>query len=356
MKDAEISKNLKDFQDIEPDEKWYHVNRTILLNIIEKDSVSSKSKISAKKMFFGIFVFTRNIMPNWKMALSSFVAVALIGGTVFGAGASLPGDSLYPVKIGMENVQLALVSDNSVQSANIRLQHIDNRLEELQKLSETNKSQEHLASLTKNIEENMVGVQTSLKAIEKNPNVKQDQLISLVTLVDKKTLDTSLTLKKVNKDDKTINSIVQLANQAGQTALGIMMTKGDIQEQETIKKSLDTKISLQETSLSEVTKKIEDAKTAIASSTKQNTNTSTDQQTEFSINQIQKLDPAQITKYLTEAKDLLAKNDYKGALLKVEEAQFYLDMSDKALDFDGYKKDIENMEQNIKDAETNSQK
>lgn len=351
MKDADILKNLRDFKDIEPDEKWYHVTRSILLNIIDRDSVTKES-FSLKKVFFGFLLVFRNMLPNWKVALSSFVAIVMVGGSVFGASASIPGQALYPVKLATEKIEISLAT-SEVSETNIRLKHIDNRIAEINKLT-SDEAQKHIESITANITENLNNVQNSLKTIEKSTSVNSQDVVKLAQLVDEKTINATKAIKGISAGSVSATEIATLGNQVSQKALEVIIDKTGQESKEIIENSLNNKIQLQEERASAVTAKIsevtkaDDAKPVVVSTT------TTDPNIEFNIDQLKKIDPSEIDKYLKSAKELIALGNYKGALIELEKAQFSLDLSDKALDVvikDRYETDIQNIEQNIKEIE-----
>jgi uncharacterized damage-inducible protein DinB len=67
--------------------------------------------------------------------------VALVGGTVYAAQDSLPGDALYPVKLTTERVGLAVGADESVR-AERALSFADKRVREIQALAGRGRSQD----------------------------------------------------------------------------------------------------------------------------------------------------------------------------------------------------------------------
>lgn len=351
MKDADILKNLRDFKDIEPDEKWYHVTRSILLNIVDRDSVTKES-FSLKKVFFGFLLVFRNMLPNWKVVLSSFVAIVMVGGSVFGASASIPGQALYPVKLATEKIEISLAT-SEVSETNIRLKHIDNRIAEINKLT-SDEAQKHIESITANITENLNNVQNSLKTIEKSTSVNSQDVVKLAQLVDEKTINATKAIKGISASSVSATEIATLGNQVSQRALEVIIDKTGQESKEIIENSLNNKIQLQEERATAVTAKISEVTKADDSKPVITSTTTTDPSIEFNIDQLKKIDPSEIDKYLKSAKELIAKGNYKGALIELEKAQFSLDLSDKALDIvikDKYKQDIHNIEQNIKEIE-----
>jgi Domain of unknown function (DUF5667) len=74
--------------------------------------------------------------PVFRFAAAAAVVVGLMAGSltaVAASGKSLPGDPLYPVKLGVERVQLATTFDGSAR-ARLQLHFVDVRLDEAQRL------------------------------------------------------------------------------------------------------------------------------------------------------------------------------------------------------------------------------
>lgn len=74
-------------------------------------------------------------------ALIVLVAVSLAGGAAYAAQSSLPGETLYPVKIATEKVQIALATSDE-QKVQVLSSHAKNRLQEVSKLVEAKKQPE----------------------------------------------------------------------------------------------------------------------------------------------------------------------------------------------------------------------
>jgi hypothetical protein len=292
-----------------------------LLNIIDRDSVAKES-FSLKKVFFGFLLVFRNMLPNWKVALSSFVAIVMVGGSVYGAGTSIPGQALYPVKLATEKIEISLAT-SEVSETNIRLKHIDNRIAEINKLS-SGEAQKHIESITANISENLNNVQNSLKTIEKSDSVNSNEIVKLAKLVDEKTINATKAIKGISADSISATEIATLGNQVSQKALEVIIDKTGEESKEVIESSLNNKIQLQEERAGAVTAKISEVKEVVDTEKIQNS-TSTNPSIEFNIDQLKKIDPSEIEKYLKSAKELIAKGNYKGALIELEKAQFSLD-------------------------------
>lgn len=71
---------------------------------------------------------------------SLLLAVSLLGGgAVFASQSSLPGDILYPVKLGTEKIKIALANDNA-KKASLHLEFASERLNELNQIIEKDKN------------------------------------------------------------------------------------------------------------------------------------------------------------------------------------------------------------------------
>ena len=74
-------------------------------------------------------------MPRWAVAALLIVLVLLMagGGTVAAASNSAPGDTLYPVKLATENVQLALTFSDTGK-ANLEAKFASRRIDEMERI------------------------------------------------------------------------------------------------------------------------------------------------------------------------------------------------------------------------------
>ncbi|MFC2032321.1 DUF5667 domain-containing protein [Chloroflexota bacterium] len=96
-------------------------------------------------------IFSFGLPPKFvwaRVAVSVLAVVILIsmlaGGTAYAAKGSLPGDLLYPVKIGTEDARL-LIAGNSPAKAELNLEFANTRLIEMSKLANRDKGKTGLA-------------------------------------------------------------------------------------------------------------------------------------------------------------------------------------------------------------------
>lgn len=93
----------------------------------------------------------------WVVPVSVFAALLLAGtGTVAAASNSLPGDSLYSVKLASESVQLAL-TPSSLGKAELYSKFNDNRVDEIVKMAEKGDA-EQVVELTDSMASNMAAI------------------------------------------------------------------------------------------------------------------------------------------------------------------------------------------------------
>ena len=101
------------------------------------------------RSFSNIFSFGIPQQFVWaRIAVSVFIVVVLLStlsaGTAYAAQSSLPGDLLYPVKTFTEDGRL-LVADGNDDKAELNLEFAQTRLEEMEKLADTDESKTELA-------------------------------------------------------------------------------------------------------------------------------------------------------------------------------------------------------------------
>jgi hypothetical protein len=379
MKD--LTKKLEQFREIEPDEKYWHINRSILLNTIEADTVKEQQQgFRFKSLFFNINVFARSIFPTMKVITTSFIIIVTVLVTGLGVQASGPDDFLFPGKLIMEKGELLLAKN--FEKNNIYFKHIENRLKEIDELILKAKI-DHIVKATKNIESNLQEVKESLEVMKKAKNVDNKKVVELATLIDLKTNEISENLKEKTVEVKNdeIKKTIKASDSLSKEALGIIITSdAELADSdlELIENSINNKIELQKDRFEEIGEKIGVAKTpgenlliseeeglspqsGIPSAGEEDLNSTETSTTtleeeneeapvEFNIDEISDINSEEISEKLKEAKKFLNEKNYVSALRKLKEAEFYIDLTDeatnKALE-DVYKKDIEELEQKI---------
>jgi hypothetical protein len=114
------------------------------------------------------------------VAIALLIFVVAGGSTVYAAQSSLPGDTLYPVKTGMENLQLAITTSPAAK-ADLYLKFTQRRIDEVQQEVKLNRnvSTETLAKVQQQFDDTLKELSNS-----KNTNASNDTLshLSVATL------------------------------------------------------------------------------------------------------------------------------------------------------------------------------
>ncbi len=373
-----IENNLKQFRDIEPDEKFWHITKSTLLNQIDKDLSSNKQqRFNFGSLLFDFVAFSRVVFPGWKFVSVTMSVLVAIGGTFVGANASMPGttfgDILYPVKTQViEPAELALAKGET-EKANISLGHASERLKEINYLIDNGK-EDQITKVTDNMQKSLTLASNNLKSIRGQENVKTEELVELAKSINKNSDETIASLKDkvVMKNPRAIESIIKSTQELNAKALEIMIK--DNSNQEIVNKSLDNQIKLQIESVKKLDEKITVGQQALtktsdlvtnSSNAQTNTenqkiNSTTDinkQEIEFSIESIKKVaDPQQITQSIERARQLLNTGKIEDAYIEIKKADLYLKLADQTLDAQNYEIKIKELENSINQAKIKSEK
>ena len=116
--------------------------------------------------------------------------------TAQAAKASLPGDALYPVKLGIEQVQVGLVFSEE-RKAELEVRFAGTRLEEVKEIiknqsvientvKNTEQAQKNIQKAMDNFSDNLGSVKKRLEKIEEN-NESQEKTLQISKLVNEKT-------------------------------------------------------------------------------------------------------------------------------------------------------------------------
>lgn len=121
-----------------------------ILNFIRLHPVSKPdtSRLLSKWSFFSLFNLNSKPMPAF---LGILLVLASSGGISFAAEGALPGDLLYPVKVGINEEVRAAVSFSAEAKANWDARRLERRLEEAEELAH---KKEFSAEVRSKIEEN----------------------------------------------------------------------------------------------------------------------------------------------------------------------------------------------------------
>lgn len=170
MKDQQIINKIKALKMITPRSAWVRLNRDFLLRQIAADQPGAPVRLSARTLIeAAVGLFSRQVFqPAVVMLL--LVGVSLGGSLVANAAFySLPGDSLYGVKIALEKTQLAVTSSDE-RKAELKVAFAQNRVKEFNKIvAQTDVTpavkQERINQVVSEFQKNVVAVKGHINKI-----------------------------------------------------------------------------------------------------------------------------------------------------------------------------------------------
>ena len=209
MRLGTIKRQLKACQDhIRPDDEWKVSTREHLLAHIRQTEAWQQTPVRHES---GISVVARALFASH--VLRPVMAVLLIFSLVFSssalavqaAKASLPGDTLYPVKLGFERVQVGLAFSET-KKAELEISFATTRIKEVAEIvtSQGQKNSEepvqtaaqqsvsdgigvqNIGTAMEHFQKNIDSVKNRLDKIEKEPNFEKEAL-EISKLVNEKT-------------------------------------------------------------------------------------------------------------------------------------------------------------------------
>jgi hypothetical protein len=207
---SNITKQLKELQDIKPNADWKNSQRDILLSQIKQQTTPQKSSVFANGWFM-----MKSAVPA---GVIGFVArpigvLTVIGLFVFSTGilgvnaskGSLPGDFLYPVKITTEKVQVGLtISDD--KKAELHVSFAENRVNEIDEIIQSDLSQEDknekIVLAVDGLKNDMENAQDTMIKVSDNAN-NSKETINIIKEIDEKSdaLGDKIELQKVGFED-----------------------------------------------------------------------------------------------------------------------------------------------------------
>ncbi|PIQ78001.1 MAG: hypothetical protein COV79_05650, partial [Parcubacteria group bacterium CG11_big_fil_rev_8_21_14_0_20_41_14] len=195
-----LSKSVIGFS---PDSDWKKSSRDALLARIRQTEHWQEPE---KSHSFGS-IFSTMIAPAMlKPVLASLLVVSLtMSGSIFAvqaAKASLPGDTLYSVKLGIEDVQVGLVFSEK-KKAELEVKFAGTRLKEVKEVIENDiqtkkQAQNSIKKAIQNFNDNLGSVQKRLEKIENEPK-SEVKALEISKLVNEKTTELESDLLEIKE-------------------------------------------------------------------------------------------------------------------------------------------------------------
>lgn len=293
-----------------------------------------------------------NLYKNKNMFIPLLLIAALLGG---GAGAtyasqsSLPGDTLYPVKLASEKVQTVLVV-NDAKEADLHLKFSSKRLEEIEELAKKgNKKQELVKLAVDNYKEELTKVQEILNSAPANTSQAAQIAQNVADTVSQNKVVIARVSEKFDRNDDALDELEEAweeATEHNDIATIALLSNSRVSTQsssiDTIASSTNQSATSQQTTTStavidlaaqakvlnkiaETNHKIAEAEKYIAKKEQKNIDV-TKAKEQIGIAKIA----------VNDAQDLLSQNRYSESFLKAKEAHKIAEMAKKSAE-DNYK-------------------
>lgn len=174
MENKTIIKEIKNLKkEIVPRPEWIALSRDILLNQINPQKQYSKERVG-----FGGYVWLFSQIFRQRLLEPAVVMFLLLGAflssslVINAAFYSMPGESLYRVKIALENSHAALIS-NEDKKAEMKMEFAANRIAELDKIVaqaniDPQEKKKQIAEVVAELKNNVVAVNDHLSKIKQS--------------------------------------------------------------------------------------------------------------------------------------------------------------------------------------------
>ena len=238
MEENNIIKKLGMLKEIKPSEGWVSETKKAVMAeapVFDQFTSDLYNTTNEKSSFGFSFLHLNKLM----VPVASLVFVLFSGSfTLSASQSSLPGDTLYSVKIASENATLAVASPE--KKAEIEIQQAGKRLEEwveISKKTSDTKQGEKLKQLAVNFEEKVNNAQDGLQKIEDTE--KKAQIAKVINVQTEKYteawVDANENLTEVVKNDVSSEfaSAIDSSKKVNLDSLAVrveVMTDGDKEE------------------------------------------------------------------------------------------------------------------------------
>ena len=182
---------------INADQEWKNTTREMLLSQIRTSSPWKESSTQTHSKFGSLFdiVFARYVLKPVAVAMLAITVVfSTAFGTVQAAQASLPGETLYPVKLGIEQAQVSLAFSEE-RKTELEMSFADVRLHEVVEIIQTEQQEEEeVDDININIKTAIIGFSEKMDSVQKRlEKIEQEEtseevVLEISGLVNEKTL------------------------------------------------------------------------------------------------------------------------------------------------------------------------
>lgn len=292
MTDKELIGAIKQLKNLSaagnPSEEFVKRNREILMMQVKNSTTEMRPQFSigyAKRLFESVLpqgFYKFAVKPLVTAVVTLAVAAGSWAATFSASYESLPGDTLYGVKLAAEKTQLTLTPSSGKASLNVEF--ANRRLEEIAKIagaSSINNKDQRTKRAVENFKFHITAVKDSLGVLQKGG----EKAVEMAEMVDRKAQEYGATLQKMKEDASSdvkaeVEKAANLIDDASIQAVGVMVknlssassslaasvsdrVEDKIKIVETKVAAIDTKTSSTEEAAKEAKAALDEAKTAL---------------------------------------------------------------------------------------------
>jgi hypothetical protein len=325
--DKRVITQIQLLKSIQPNREWSVQTRDVLFSQIRAQGNAGAQKTSKigfswtyiQSTLSTAYQYSIGMLFERPLALASALSVFVVSvlGAFFYSQTSLPGDPLYAVKRTGEGVRTALVSpDNRAQ---LEIEFADRRMEEMQALSQKQTAPEEkaksIADLLDNASANLTHIKKSLEDAKSVSTPKK--MVDIAKLAQAKAGQYEKTLTTMQITESGQKNI-ELAQKINTTLIDVHATESKalqviVDKKDSARISDDEVKSQIEQYITQTQEKVEKVKVYAAGLTNE----------KEKAHIADAADTAQ--KALEDAKNVLAKNEYTSALVKLDESKKIID-------------------------------
>lgn len=231
-----IEKRLKSLKKVQPTDEWQHRQWNFLLSKINSSSSPGISFSFWQKVGHVFYHFSA-FRPVGNLLLAVVMVIFGSWAAFAATERSLPGNTLYPVKLQFEKIRLSLTVDKKTR-AQRQVALTEKRLQELhtlvQQSSEENQiSYNELGVTVKNINDNLKKIKDNVQELSEESG--NGDAVAVIREIDKKTNKISDTLHQTVEQlpvevkvtvNQAVDEALETVSDTGELALEYLIQKG----------------------------------------------------------------------------------------------------------------------------------
>ncbi|MBN1778952.1 MAG: hypothetical protein JW816_01910 [Candidatus Buchananbacteria bacterium] len=237
MTEEKLIKKIKSLKNVKPRSEWQTLNRDFLLSQINQTAEEKSFGWQDYVVAFGSLFRQRLLEPAVVMllVLGFSVGSSLVVNASF---YSLPGDGLYPVKLALESVQIA-VSSGDERKVELKIEFAKKRINEFDQIAsrsddQTQEKNDKLAAVVQELQRNVASVQNHINNIDKDGNQSDhDRTLRIAITISNETKQLAQSLdQKAKTISETDPEIKQIVDQAVESVQAVTVSADKLVEEE----------------------------------------------------------------------------------------------------------------------------